>query len=190
MHHPGPLRSQRPSAWAWARPFLAEHADDLIFRPGRIGQRPEQIENGARAELAAHLCDMAHGGVMDRREHKAEPASPRCTGDGLGLQSILTPSACNTSAEPEREEIERLPCLATGTPAPATTKAAQVEILCVPLPSPPVPQVSMAPSGARTLTARCAHGARGAGDFLDGLATGAQRHQQRADLHVGSRRPT
>ena len=71
-----------------------------------------------------------------------------------GAHSILTPSAASTSAEPEREEIERLPCLATGTPAPATTKAAQVEILCVPLASPPVPQVSIAPSGARTFTAR------------------------------------
>src|SRR5512134_3902618 len=71
-----------------------------------------------------------------------------------GAHSILTPSATNTSAEPEREEIERLPCLATGTPAPATTKAAQVEMLWVPLASPPVPQVSMAPSGALTLMAR------------------------------------
>src|SRR3990170_3532301 len=70
-----------------------------------------------------------------------------------GPHSILTPSAVSTSAEPEREEIERLPCLATGTPAPATTKAAQVEILYVPLASPPVPHVSMAPSGAATLTA-------------------------------------
>ena len=41
----------------------------------------------------------------------------------------MTPSAASTSAEPEREEIDRLPCLATGTPAPATTKAAQVEML-------------------------------------------------------------
>src|SRR6478735_3592992 len=67
-----------------------------------------------------------------------------------GEASIFTPSSLSTSAEPEREEIARLPCLATGTPAPATTKAVQVETLKVPLPSPPVPQVSMAPSGART----------------------------------------
>ena len=71
-----------------------------------------------------------------------------------GVHSILMPSAASTSAEPEREEIERLPCLATGTPAPATTKAAHVEMLCVPLESPPVPQVSIAPSGTLTGTAR------------------------------------
>ncbi len=70
-----------------------------------------------------------------------------------GVASRLTPSAFSTSAEPEREETERLPCLATGTPAPATTKAAAVEMLKVPLASPPVPQVSMAPSGARTFVA-------------------------------------
>src|SRR5262245_55597219 len=80
------------------------------------------------------------------------PAIARATASGA--HSMLTPSATSTSDEPEREEIERLPCLATGTPAPATTKAAQVEMLCVPLASPPVPQVSIAPSGARTATAR------------------------------------
>ena len=37
---------------------------------------------------------------------------------------------------------ERLPCLATVTPAPAATMAAAVEMLKVLAPSPPVPQVS------------------------------------------------
>src|SRR4029079_15417866 len=69
-----------------------------------------------------------------------------------GDASIFTPSSLSTSADPEREEMARLPCLATGTPAPATTKAAQVETLNVPLPSPPVPHVSMAPSGACTFS--------------------------------------
>ena len=62
----------------------------------------------------------------------------------------LTPSASSTSAEPDLDDSARLPCLATGTPHPATTKAVQVEILCVPLASPPVPQVSMASCGAET----------------------------------------
>src|SRR5262249_55580824 len=43
----------------------------------------------------------------------------------------------------------RLPCLATGTPHAATTKEATVEMLKVPEPSPPVPQVSTAPREAR-----------------------------------------
>src|SRR5207247_2067485 len=41
-----------------------------------------------------------------------------------------------------RPDIERLPCLATLRPAPATTNAVAVEMLNVPEASPPVPQVS------------------------------------------------
>ena len=52
------------------------------------------------------------------------------------------------SAEPDFDEKLRLPCLATGTPLPATTIAAAVEMLKVPALSPPVPTVSMAPAGA------------------------------------------
>jgi hypothetical protein len=66
-----------------------------------------------------------------------------------GGVSKFTPSASSTSAEPQRELMERLPCLATRTPAPATTNAVQVETLKVPVASPPVPQVSTSrqPSG-------------------------------------------
>ena len=47
----------------------------------------------------------------------------------MGERSMRTPSADSTSAAPDREERARLPCLATGTPAAATMKAAQVETL-------------------------------------------------------------
>ena len=59
-----------------------------------------------------------------------------------GSIAIRTPIASSRSALPHWLEIDRLPCLATRTPAPATTNAATVEILKVPLRSPPVPQVS------------------------------------------------
>src|ERR1700716_981590 len=71
---------------------------------------------------------------------------PTCSGE----RSILTPSEANTSAAPERDDNARLPCLATGTPAPATMKAAQVETLTDPEPSPPVPTTSIASAGAVT----------------------------------------
>jgi hypothetical protein len=67
--------------------------------------------------------------------------------------SILTPRAVNTSAEPDCDDKARLPCLATGTPQPATTSAAAVETLKLPEASPPVPQVSIAPGGAAIATA-------------------------------------
>ena len=63
---------------------------------------------------------------------------------------MLTPSSASTSAVPVLEDCARLPCLATGTPRLAVTMAAAVEMLSVPLPSPPVPTMSMAPAGART----------------------------------------
>src|SRR5471030_879289 len=71
---------------------------------------------------------------------------PTCSGE----MSILTPSEDSTSAAPARDDSARLPCLATGTPAPATMNAAQVETLTEPEPSPPVPTTSTASAGART----------------------------------------
>ena len=59
-----------------------------------------------------------------------------------GARSMATPSASSTSALPHLLVAERLPCLATVTPAPAATSAAAVEMLKVPARSPPVPQVS------------------------------------------------
>ncbi len=67
---------------------------------------------------------------------------------------MRTPSAASTSAAPLREDSARLPCLATGTPAPATTNAAQVVMLYEPDASPPVPRRSIAPGGAATLSMR------------------------------------
>ena len=63
---------------------------------------------------------------------------PTCSGG----RSIATPSASRTSALPHLLVAERLPCLATVTPAAAATSAAAVEMLNVPEESPPVPHVS------------------------------------------------
>jgi len=60
-----------------------------------------------------------------------------------GAMARFTPSASRTSALPQWEETARLPCLATTTPAAATTKAVVVETLKVPEPSPPVPTISI-----------------------------------------------
>ena len=59
-----------------------------------------------------------------------------------GAASMHTPSCSRTSADPVRLDTARLPCLAIGRPAAATTIAAAVEMLNEPEPSPPVPQVS------------------------------------------------
>jgi hypothetical protein len=62
------------------------------------------------------------------------------------------------SLAPDFDDAARLPCLATGTPQAATMMEASVETFHVPELSPPVPTMSMAPSGAftRSIFARMA----------------------------------
>src|SRR5213596_443763 len=71
-----------------------------------------------------------------------------------GGSSRLMPSVSTTSAEPHSEDTERLPCLATRRPVPATTNAVAVDTLKVPVASPPVPHVSM--SISRSVPVRAA----------------------------------
>ena len=59
----------------------------------------------------------------------------------------LAPSAASRSALPQTPELDRFPCLATGTSQPATTNAEMVETLKVRNGAPPVPQ--------RSATVRC-----------------------------------
>src|ERR1035437_2435729 len=61
-----------------------------------------------------------------------------------GETSSRTPNASRTSADPTDDEAARLPCLATGTPQPATASEAMVDTLTVCNWSPPVPTMSMA----------------------------------------------
>ena len=92
-----------------------------------------------------------------------------CT--NAGGTARLMPNSSNTSAEPDLLVTERLPCLATATPAPATTKAAAVEILKVFSLSPPVPQVSMMCAAAWGDTyGQVAHDAGKPGNLFDALA--------------------
>lgn len=59
-----------------------------------------------------------------------------------GCSSIAAPSASSASALPDLDETLRLPCLATLAPPAAATNIAQVEMLKVCEPSPPVPTMS------------------------------------------------
>src|SRR5215213_4880529 len=74
---------------------------------------------------------------------KQMPRSFRHASETSGGGETFTPSAASTSALPERLVAARLPCFATGSPAPAMTKAAAVETLKVFAELEPVPAVSM-----------------------------------------------
>ena len=57
------------------------------------------------------------------------PSSSRQASTCGTSASMFTPSSASTSAEPLRLVMLRLPCLATGTPAAAVTRAAVVLML-------------------------------------------------------------
>ncbi|MFO8076351.1 MAG: hypothetical protein R6T85_09565, partial [Egibacteraceae bacterium] len=64
-------------------------------------------------------------------KRKPMPTSRTHCSTTAGGASMFTPSACRTSALPKLLEAPRLPCLATGTPAPAATTAEVVDTLNV-----------------------------------------------------------
>ena len=118
------------------------HPDQLVAGPARVRQRAEKIERRGDAELATSRDYVTHGGVVAGGETETDPDLFDALATDAGGRAISTPSASRTSADPVREEAARPPCLHTGTPAPATIRAAIVETLIVPARSPPVPQVS------------------------------------------------
>ena len=102
-----------------------------------------------------------------------------------GSRSSLTPSASSTSALPHLLDAARFPCLATGTPAPAATNAAAVEMLIVCAPSPPVPTMSSTsgnPCSTRTLRSRIA---RAAPTISSGVSPLAASATSRAVVRIG-----
>src|ERR1035438_5100014 len=138
------------------------------------------------------------------------PISRMARPTSAGGTAIAIPNASSRSALPQRLDMERLPCLATRTPAPAATNAAMVEILKVDAQSPPVPQVSSSgsppgpqsmgaatsrmaranPTSSSTLSPFIRKATRNAAiwgwlawpQFLHALALHTQGHQKRGDL--------
>ena len=109
-------RSNTPTSWRLHR--------------GRVRHRAQQVEDRAggpsstRGPATLRMALWWRGAIR-----KQMPASTSaCSSVSIG-SSMLMPSAVSTSAAPDLEVKARLPCLATGTPAPATTKAEQVETL-------------------------------------------------------------
>jgi hypothetical protein len=102
-----------------------------------------RVPSSARAGMTLAMAGWCIGAIM-----KPIPTSFRAFSTISGPTITLMPNCPNASAAPDLDDRLRLPCLATGTPAPATVKAAAVEMFSVPLPSPPVPTMSIAPSGA------------------------------------------
>ena len=52
--------------------LLGIDAEHLILGAGRVGQRPEQIEDGTHPQFTAHRTGVPHGGVMTWSEEEAD----------------------------------------------------------------------------------------------------------------------
>ena len=142
-----------------------------------------RVPSSWRAGMTWRIAGWCIGAIM-----KPMPASASARSTTSGPTMTLTPSSVSASAAPDFDERLRLPCLATGTPAPATTKRGggrDVErALAV---AAGADDVDGALGGADA-QALGAHHRGGAGVFGDGLAAGAQRHQEAADLRRAWRR--
>ena len=112
-------------------PAPVEHADELALDQGGVRHRPQQIEDGAgwaRARPAGRRrCAWRCGGAAPSGSRRWPRPAPSRASRSAGSSPM--PSAASTSAAPDLEVKARLPCLATGTPAPATTRAEQDETL-------------------------------------------------------------
>ena len=63
-----------------------EHAQELVCRAGRIGQRAQDIEDAAEAERTADRGNIAHGAVVIGREHKADAGLLNALGNLFGVE--------------------------------------------------------------------------------------------------------
>jgi hypothetical protein len=101
IHHHGVLGAQAlHRAHLDAHQIGVEHAHQDIGRAGRIGQRAQQVEDGAHAQLAAHRRHVLHGRVVVGREHEANAGLGNALRDLRRARLMLRPSASSTSALP------------------------------------------------------------------------------------------
>ena len=100
------------------------------------------------------VCRIA--GLNAAAKQKVMPASSARAATRSGERSSRMPRASSTSADPDCDEAERLPCLTTRAPAPAATIAAIVEMLTDIERSPPVPTTSSSRPGT-SIGVACAY---------------------------------
>ncbi len=165
------------------QPGRRKHADQLPFDAGRVGQRAEQVEDRARAELDARRRRhgaLRHDGVCAIM--KPMPASLMQARRRRAARPILTPSAASTSARARLGGGRAIAVLGDRHAAAGDDQRRQRRDIV----------------GAGTVAAGAddvdrvrgrfdaqhlgAHGGHGAGDFVDGFAADPKRHQEAAHL--------
>ena len=171
----------------WPLPLRGEHADHLAARAGGIGERPQQVEHRADAELPPYRAGMAHGRMMIRREQEADAhfgdAAPNLLGfqtqpGAGGFQHICAAAAAGHGA------VAVLRHLGAGGSGHEGGRGGDVE---------PLGRASAASAAGIHQLRRVdshlrgdrTHGLCRAGDLDAGFALGLQRRQHRGDLRRG-----
>ncbi len=92
MHdHHAPTAQPLQHARLDADQIGVEHAHDLLFCARRIGQRPEDVEYGFDAKLAAHRRGMFHRTVVVGRKHETDAGGGNRLRHGLRFQVDVHP---------------------------------------------------------------------------------------------------
>ena len=174
----------RPARTPAMIPAIRSSATPTAWAAGRLGfaSGPRKLNVVATPSSRRVLAECRSAEWKTGAKQKVIPTSLPIRATVPGSRSSRIPSPSRTSAEPQEEEAARLPCLTTGTPAPAATIAAIVEMLTVRERSPPVPTMSTARPSTGHGGSELVHRRDQSLDLRDGLTLGPQRHREPRDL--------
>ena len=153
--------------------------------PGRIGQRPEEVEDGAHRELLAHRDDVARRLVVGGREHEAEAGLVDAARHRIGRQVDARAERLEdvgAARQAGGRAVAVLGQRAAGAGGDERGGGRDVERRAPPAGARGVHEVGAL---ARHRRGERAHGARQPGQLVDRLALRAQPDEERGDLHLG-----
>ena len=183
MRHPAMLGAKAEQCFGDRNdPLRCEYADHLAVDAGRIGQRSQQVENGARAELHPRRPDMLHRRVVSGCEHEADACLGDAAADLLGRQVDLD-AECHQHVGRARRRGQRAVAMLGDRHAGGGDDEGRGgrNVDAVRIVAAGTDDVDGA--GRRHDAQHLvAHGGDGAGNLVDRLAAHAQRHQEAADL--------
>ena len=151
-HASTPRRAKTPAITGAIR----GSAQPIAWAPGRAGfvSGPRRLNEVATPSSRRGTAAKRMAGWNAAEKQNVMPASVATAATRDAGRSRRMPRASRTSADPDFEDAERLPCLTTCAPAPAATIAAIVEMLTDIERSPPVPTTSSRRPGTEILVAR------------------------------------
>ena len=162
-----------------------EHAHQHVRRAGRIGQRPEDVEDGLDAQFLAHRRDVLHRRVMVRREHETDADVGDALRDLHGRQVNVNAQRfqhIGTARLARHAAPAMLADLGAAGRCDEHRAGRDVEgVRTIAAGAHDIDQVRGV--GHQHLGRHLAHHLRGSGDFADGFFLDAQAGDQRGHHH-------